>query len=152
MGQHRAFKVACLIPLAISPSVVAAQFCAANQTCWPSADVWSTFNTSVGGRLVAPRPPGWACHDPNYDEVACNDFKTNWNSSFWRANQTGAMQNPIWDSPRCGIDTPRNATCDQGFVPHYSVDAQSETHVSEAVKFANKHNLRLVVKNTGHDL
>ncbi|CCO36641.1 hypothetical protein BN14_10783 [Rhizoctonia solani AG-1 IB] len=61
------------------------------------------------------------------------------------------MQNPIWDSPRCGIDTPRNATCDQGFVPHYSVDAQSETHVSEAVKFADKHNLRLVVKNTGHD-
>ncbi|KAG8759818.1 hypothetical protein FRC11_001331 [Ceratobasidium sp. 423] len=42
-------------------------------------------------------------------------------------------------------------TCEQGFVPIYSVDARNENHVSEAVKFAGEHNLRLVVKNTGHD-
>ncbi|CAE6367063.1 unnamed protein product [Rhizoctonia solani] len=151
MGQNRTCKVAYFIPLALSPTVLAAQLCTANQTCWPSADLWSAFNASIDGQLVAPHPPGWACHDPNYDEVVCNDFKANWNSSFWRANQTGAMQNPVWDSPQCNVDSPRNATCDQGFVPHYSVDAKSESHVSEAVRFADKYNLRLVVKNTGHD-
>ncbi|MBE3048343.1 FAD-dependent oxidoreductase [Candidatus Bathyarchaeota archaeon] len=33
----------------------------------------------------------------------------------------------------------------------YSVAARSAADVSAAVKFAGKHNVRLVVKNTGHD-
>ncbi|KAG8748769.1 hypothetical protein FRC11_011898, partial [Ceratobasidium sp. 423] len=82
--------------------------------------------------LVAPRPPAWACHDPNYDDAACNYVKANWNNSFWRVNQTGAMQN-------------------NGFVPVYSVDTRDDDHVMRAVKFAGEYNLRLVVKNTGHD-
>ncbi|KAJ1305349.1 hypothetical protein OPQ81_000364 [Rhizoctonia solani] len=125
--------------------------CTANQTCWPSPDTWSAFNSSVGGHLVAPRPPGWVCHDPNYDEAACNDVKAGWNSTFWRTDQPGAMMNIFWDSPGCSIDTPRSTRCEQGFVPVYSVDARNENHVSEAVKFAGEHNLRVVVKNTGHD-
>ncbi|KAF8749061.1 oxygen-dependent FAD-linked oxidoreductase family [Rhizoctonia solani] len=137
MGQIQAFAVAFLTSLALLPTVLAAELCQANQSCWPSVDAWSTFNTSIGGQLVAPHPPGWACHDPNYDEIACNDFKANWNSSFWRANQTGAMQNPIWDSLQCSFGSPRDETCDQGFVPYYSVDAQSDIHVIEAVKFAD---------------
>ncbi|QRW23165.1 FAD-binding domain protein [Rhizoctonia solani] len=151
MGQIQAFAVAFLTSLALLPTVLAAELCQANQSCWPSVDAWSTFNTSIGGQLVAPHPPGWACHDPNYDEIACNDFKANWNSSFWRANQTGAMQNPIWDSLQCSFGSPRDETCDQGFVPYYSVDAQSDIHVIEAVKFADRYNLSLVVKSTGHD-
>ncbi|KAJ1308117.1 hypothetical protein OPQ81_002179 [Rhizoctonia solani] len=147
MTWTRKFILASLLAL----KVLATLHCTADQTCWPSADVWSAFNASLNGRLVAPRPPGWVCHDPNYDEVACNNVKINWNSSFWRANQTGAMQNPVWDSLGCGIDSPRNVTCDQGFVPHYSVDARTVGHVSQAVMFADKYNISLVVKNTGHD-
>ncbi|CAE6483923.1 unnamed protein product [Rhizoctonia solani] len=134
-----------------SSGVFAAQRCTANQPCWPSVNIWASFNSSVNGKLVAPRPPGWVCHDPNYDEAACNIAKENWNNSFWRANQTGAMENPVWDSLGCDINTPRNVTCDQGFVPHYAIDAQNDSHVSEAVQFADKYNLSLVVKNTGHD-
>ncbi|CAE7130741.1 unnamed protein product [Rhizoctonia solani] len=151
MNRDRICGLACLVTFVFSPLVFAAQHCTANQSCWPSSKLWAAFNSSVDGRLVAPRPPGWACHDPNYDEAVCNDFQANWNSSFWRANQTGAMQNPIWDSLECNVGTPRDVTCDQGFVPHYSVDARNDDHVSKAVKFADKYNLRLVVKNTGHD-
>ncbi|KAG8706369.1 hypothetical protein FRC11_008296 [Ceratobasidium sp. 423] len=151
MDRTGTFKLACFFISVLSPGVLAALHCTADQICWPSATVWSTFNSSVDGRLVAPRPPGWVCHDPNYDEVACDNVKANWNSSFWRANQTGAMENPVWDSLGCGIDTPRNVTCDQGFVPHYSVDARNASHVSKAVMFADKYNISLVIKNTGHD-
>ncbi|KAG9080683.1 hypothetical protein FRC06_006280, partial [Ceratobasidium sp. 370] len=135
----------------ISTSALARDLCTASQKCWPSSDVWSTFNASINGRLVAPRPPAWPCHDPNYDETACLDVKANWNSSFWRSDQVGAMQDLIWDSLDCDIDTPRNKTCTQGFVPVYSVAAQAASDVSKAVVFAAKHKLRLVVKNTGHD-
>ncbi|KAG9077466.1 hypothetical protein FS749_010633, partial [Ceratobasidium sp. UAMH 11750] len=50
------------------------------------------------------------------------------------------------------INTPRNVACEQGFVPTYSVAAKGESDISKAVLFAGKHRLKLVVKNTGHDL
>ncbi|CAE6529064.1 unnamed protein product [Rhizoctonia solani] len=151
MIRTQTLRLSLLVACAFSPGVLAAKHCTANDSCWPSADMWSTFNVSVGGHLVAPLPPAWACHDPNYDDAACNYVKTNWNNSFWRANQTGAMQNSVWDSPYCRTDTPRNIPCDQAFVPVYSVDARDDDHVTKAVEFAGKHNLKLVVKNTGHD-
>ncbi|KAG8703845.1 hypothetical protein FRC08_002611 [Ceratobasidium sp. 394] len=134
-----------------SNSTFARDFCTASQKCWPSSGVWSSFNASISGRLVAPRPPAWPCHDPNYDEAACLDAKANCNNSFWRSDQVGAMQDPIWESLGCNIDTPRHEACKQGFVPVYSVAAQEASDVSKAVMFATKHKLRLVVKNTGHD-
>ncbi|EUC60507.1 FAD-binding domain protein [Rhizoctonia solani AG-3 Rhs1AP] len=154
MGSiSRRLKIAAAVAFTFFPCALAVAngHCTANQTCWPSPDTWSAFNRSVDGQLVTPRPPGWVCHDPNYDETACNDVKTNWNNSFWRTDQPGAMMNIFWDSPGCNIDTPRNVTCEQGFVPIYSVDVRNENHVSEAVKFAGQYNLKLVVKNTGHD-
>ena len=38
-----------------------------------------------------------------------------------------------------------------GSVPPVGVDARSGTDIQAAVNFANKHNLKLVVKSTGHD-
>ncbi|CAE6474213.1 unnamed protein product, partial [Rhizoctonia solani] len=61
------------------------------------------------------------------------------------------MMNIFWGNTECSIDAPRNVACEQGFIPIYSVDARNEKHVSEAVKFAGQHNLKSVVKNTGHD-
>ncbi|KAG9088949.1 hypothetical protein FS749_001731 [Ceratobasidium sp. UAMH 11750] len=136
----------------ISSIALARDFCAPSQKCWPSSEVWSIFNVSINGRLATPRPPAWPCHDPDYDEAACFDAKANWNNSFWRSDQLGAMQDPIWESLGCDIDTPRNVTCKQGSVPIYSVAAQEASDVSKAVMFAAKHKLRLVIKNTGHDL
>ncbi|KAG8696540.1 hypothetical protein FRC08_007085, partial [Ceratobasidium sp. 394] len=142
---------ALLIGALLSSGAAARDLCTASQKCWPSSNVWSSFNASINGRLVAPRPPAWPCHDPNYDEAACVDAKTNWNSSFWRSDQVGAMQSTIWDSLYCDINAPRNETCKQGFVPAYSVTAEEAGDVSKAVAFAAKYKLRLVVKNTGHD-
>lgn len=132
-------------------SRLASSLCTASQKCWPSPFTWSAFNASINGHLVAPRPPAWPCHDPNYDEAACEVVKAQWFDPFWRANQTGAMQDPVWESPDCGISSPRNVTCKQGFVPTYAVVAHEASDVSKAVAFAGQHNLRLVVKNTGHD-
>ncbi|CAE6527505.1 unnamed protein product [Rhizoctonia solani] len=126
-------------------------YCSFGEKCWPSTKTWSKFNASIDGRLIAPRPPAWPCHDPDYNEAACNEVKSNWESSLWRANQAGAMQDPVWESPGCDIYTPRNVSCSQGFVPAYSVVALNGSDVSKAVSFARKYKLKLVIKNTGHD-
>ncbi|KAG8791887.1 hypothetical protein FRC12_007875 [Ceratobasidium sp. 428] len=61
------------------------------------------------------------------------------------------MQDPIWESLDCDINTPQNETCKQGFAPICSAVAREASDVSKAVLFVGKYNLRLVIKNTGHD-
>ncbi|CAE6478775.1 unnamed protein product, partial [Rhizoctonia solani] len=140
-----------LVGLLLISGSLGVDYCSFGEICWPSDSTWSNFNASINGRLVAPRPPAWPCHDPNYDEATCNNVKANWENSFWRSNQTGAMQDPVWESPGCDIYTLRNVTCNQGFVPIYSVVALDRNDVSKAVSFAKRYKLRLVIKNTGHD-
>lgn len=41
--------------------------------------------------------------------------------------------------------------CTKGGYPEWVVDAQSPAHIQLAINFTKTHNLRLVVKNTGHD-
>lgn len=45
---------------------------------WPSSSTWDSFNTTVGGRLIATVPIGSPCHDPTYDAVACAALQTEW--------------------------------------------------------------------------
>lgn len=47
--------------------------------------------------------------------------------------------------------TPLSRPCMQGSIPTRYVDAQSVEDVKKTLQFASDNNLRLVVKNTGHD-
>ncbi|KAF9236140.1 hypothetical protein BU15DRAFT_77240 [Melanogaster broomeanus] len=51
----------------------------------------------------------------------------------------------------CYINTTITGTCGQGRVPVIGVDARSVADIQAAINFAVKYNLKLVVKNTGHD-
>lgn len=60
---------------------------------------------------------------------------------------------PFWSNSSC---YPSNAggcaeTCDQGVVPTHVIKATKVSDIQAGVKFARKHNLRLIVRNTGHD-
>lgn len=44
-----------------------------------------------------------------------------------------------------------NATCTLGNMATYAINVSDAASAAAGVKFARKHNLRLVVKNTGHD-
>ncbi|KAG0235998.1 hypothetical protein BGW41_000585 [Actinomortierella wolfii] len=45
----------------------------------------------------------------------------------------------------------QTSSCVQGAVPLYTVNVSSVADVQAAVRFASKYNIRLAVKNTGHD-
>jgi hypothetical protein len=46
---------------------------------WPSDSVWSTFNSSVGGRLIKTIPIGSPCFTgPLFDAAKCQNIKDNW--------------------------------------------------------------------------
>ncbi|KAJ3281274.1 hypothetical protein HK104_000110 [Borealophlyctis nickersoniae] len=70
--------------------------------------------------------------------------------------QPGAMYNYNWEmkneTDRCLIDKEAwSEDCGQGNVVSYAVNASTAAHVIATVRFAAKHNIRLVVKGTGHD-
>ncbi len=48
------------------------------------------------------------------------------------------------------FDTP-SAPCDLGSLPVYAIKATDVSDIAAGVKFAWKNNIRLVIKNTGHE-
>ncbi|CAF5000659.1 unnamed protein product, partial [Rotaria sp. Silwood1] len=95
--------------------------------CWPNKFVWRKFNKSIDGRLIFVRPTAAFCagNPPNME--VCNDARSQWTSDL------------------------ENVTCTQGSVPLYGVNATTVEHVIATIRLANEYNLRLVIKNTGHD-
>jgi FAD/FMN-containing dehydrogenase len=51
----------------------------------------------------------------------------------------------------CYVESKRSVPCGQGRVSLYSVTAQSTADIQAAVRFAKEHNLRIAIRNTGHD-
>ncbi|KAG2414763.1 hypothetical protein HFD88_005951 [Aspergillus terreus] len=130
--------------------------CRSHESCWPSPRDWTALNHSIEGNLVAVRPAAAVCHSPATDEAACTVVTEQWTNSTWRAAQPGAVQWGNFEAwpernESCYIENPPNVPCGQGRISLYSVLARSAAHIQEAVRFARRRNLRLVIKNTGHD-
>jgi len=148
------FLLLSLLPLCSAVPQRGRQRCTAVDTCWPSVDIWNEFNSSIAGRLIATRPSAAVCHAEDYDEVACLTAKQNWTVSDWRTEQPGAYTGMLWEYgpvAQCFINTIREAACQQGYVPRYSVNASSIEDIQQAIHFADEHDLLLAIKNTGHD-
>ncbi|KAF7341153.1 FAD-binding domain-containing protein [Mycena venus] len=120
---------------------------------YPSLMQWNAFNSTISGRLVPVVPSAKYCE--SLPRSACTDEQ--WTSALFRGTIPGAMDQVNWEQ---GYDLKppslclRNgtSTCGQGDVPIYSVEAETVEDIKYVVKFASNHNLRLVVKASGHDL
>ncbi|KAF4234652.1 hypothetical protein CNMCM8980_008618 [Aspergillus fumigatiaffinis] len=128
--------------------------CQPHQPCWPSPQEWNALNRSIDGNLVAVQPVAAPCHiNPN--STTCQEVTAQWSNSVWRAAQPGALQWENWGAwpehnESCYIET-APYTCKQGRISLYSAVVQNAGHIQEAVRFARRHNIRLAVKNSGHD-
>ncbi|KAJ6557664.1 hypothetical protein B0H19DRAFT_1148313 [Mycena capillaripes] len=111
---------------------------------FPDANTWSTLNATISGRLVVAVPSAKYCADLG----GCSDAQ--WTSALFRSGIPGAM-NQGYDLNPPSLCLRNSTTCGQGDVPLYSVEAQTAEDIQNAVKFAAAHNLRLVVKSSGHD-
>lgn len=150
----KAFLALPLVGLAFaSPDATSNCRCRPHQSCWPAPQEWSTLNSSVQGNLQALQPVAAPCHKGN--KAACAAVTSQWTNSTWRAAQPGAVQWENWEAwsernQSCLLETPQKS-CEQGGISLYSVLAKSACHVQEGVRFAKKHNLRLAIRNSGHD-
>jgi len=60
---------------------------------------------------------------------------------------------PFWSNSTCYPSNAGSCTsdCKQGVVPTYVIKATKVSDIQAGIKFAKKYNLRLIIRNTGHD-
>ncbi|KAF7719017.1 FAD binding, berberine domain-containing protein [Penicillium ucsense] len=130
--------------------------CRPTDKCWPSTKEWTALNKTLNGNLAAVRPAAFVCHAPDYNAEACQVVKDSWSNSVWRSSQAGAIQWENWEAwperdQSCYVESPEDSVCQQGRISLFSANVQSAKDIQHAVRFAGNHNLRLVIKNSGHD-
>ncbi|TFY77864.1 hypothetical protein EWM64_g6152 [Hericium alpestre] len=152
-----------LLGLALASAASASRKCRCLSTdpCFPSRSQWNTFARSLSQPLIAnQRPLASPCYptSQDYSPSACAAATTGHLDDDFLATSSNALQYTNFESvltntsiQGCGFDVAPNSTCFQGRVPTYSINATTVADVQSAVRFAAQHNLRLVVKNTGHD-
>ncbi|TGO19531.1 hypothetical protein BPAE_0340g00020 [Botrytis paeoniae] len=128
--------------------------CMPEDDCWPGTEVWTELNKTVGGRLIAMRPAtmlGAVCHDPQYNQVACEIARKNWNECHFHHTNPASFMMPYFQNRTCDPFTSRDEPCVLGHHANYLINISGPADITAGLKFANEKNVRLVIKNTGHD-
>ncbi|KAH9944362.1 FAD-binding domain-containing protein [Epithele typhae] len=134
--------------------------CLFGDPCWPGPAEFARLEHHVSQPLLHPVPPASPCYPVSAPSGDCADVHAQWTNASWRAERPGAMQGAVFETfvfpngttSACFMDTALGVPCTQGSVPVVGVDARAIEDVQAAVRFAAAHNLRVVVKTTGHDL
>ncbi|KAL3429837.1 FAD binding domain protein [Aspergillus tetrazonus] len=129
--------------------------CFPGDPCWPNESEWASFNASVGGNLIATSPIASTCHTDTwfvpYNRQACADLRGNWNNPATHYETSSSPMEPWFTNFSCSPFTEPSTPCTIGPLIRYAVKVSSATDVERSLKFAKEHNIRLVIRNTGHD-
>ncbi|RHZ66420.1 hypothetical protein CDV55_106611 [Aspergillus turcosus] len=131
---------------------------APGHACWPQQANWQRLNGTIGGNLMSLRPAGSVCFGTNHSVAECEDMVENFRNTSWRVQNPASLQVVNWENWRHGKQScyrppdGKVSKCDQGRVAVFSAYVQSVRQVQEVVKFAAANDLRLTIRNTGHDL
>lgn len=64
---------------------------------------------------------------------------------------SSSVMAPFFANQSCDPWNPRERPCELGTYVRYAVNATGSEHIAAAVRFAQNKNVRLVIRNTGHD-
>ncbi|KAI1842226.1 hypothetical protein JX266_011634 [Neoarthrinium moseri] len=126
---------------------------------WPSRYLWKLFDVLLGGALIETVPYAAACYDDfgKFNQQQCGFLTDNWtNGSLYHAQDPTSVNAVLFQGqsclpPRLLPNTTATRHCTVGGYPSYAVKVSNVAQVQLAVNLARNLNLRLVIKNTGHD-
>ncbi|KAF5006939.1 hypothetical protein FDECE_6715 [Fusarium decemcellulare] len=146
-------SIASLALLAVSANGSATPKCRSlpGDASWPSTSLWNQLNKTVDGNLIKTVPLGSPCHDPNFDAVACAALQVAWKLPQTHFTSSSSVMQAYFANQSCDPFLAETRPCTLGNYPAYAVKVSNSRQVAAAVKFANDNNIRLVVRNTGHD-
>ncbi|KAK3321760.1 hypothetical protein B0H66DRAFT_494356 [Apodospora peruviana] len=134
--------------------------CYPGDSCWPKAQTWNQLNRTVDGKLLVHVPPGAPCHSTfagpfgtvrTYDAAACQTATDNWGNETWTVEQPAAALWTYFTNDTCVPTADRSQPCTLGYYGVYVIMATKRSHVKAGIDFARRNNIRLIVRNTGHD-
>ncbi|KAI1301069.1 FAD binding domain-containing protein [Xylaria venustula] len=120
---------------------------------WPLEADWAQLNSTLDGALLTPVPISAVCYNGPYQNTnQCNTLLRNASSSRFYINDPLSVLTmwPEGDTCYASANT-TGLNCTQGGWPNYVVNVTTVKQIQGAVNFARNKNLRLIVKNTGHD-
>ncbi|THU80375.1 FAD-binding domain-containing protein [Dendrothele bispora CBS 962.96] len=119
---------------------------------WPTRSVWNAFNASVDGRLIRTVPIASPCHNPTFDAEKCQSIRDNWHEVSLHLPSSSSVMTPFFANDSCDPFTAPDAPCVIGsYIIQYAVNVSTKAHVLKTTEFARNHNIRFVLRNTGHD-
>lgn len=121
---------------------------------WPNLTAWSKLNATLKGQLIATVPQAHVCHTAPYnyyDPTACAKLQSTWTQAETYVPRPAEILNAYFQNQSCDPFTPISRTCELGNYAAYSINVTTAQHVIAGFDFARQHNIRLVVKTTGHD-
>lgn len=132
--------------------------CQPGESCWPSASTFASFEKNLTNPLIPLQPVLTVCHPANsssYSQSACDAVQAVYNTPQYRTSQPAALQFITWENliSSSGVsECPSNVSipCSQGRVPAMAINVSSVSDIQQGIAFANLHNLKLVVKNSGY--
>lgn len=134
--------------------------CFPGDLCWPTVSEWAAFNETVGGRLVATQPLAAVCHYDvflAYDAEACAALVDVWDLPETHYVSSSSPMAPFWSNNTCSPYSAPSDQCNANALVQYAVNVSSEsleTSLADyraTLDFVSKRNIRLVIRNTGHD-
>ncbi|PYH83210.1 FAD-binding domain-containing protein [Aspergillus uvarum CBS 121591] len=118
---------------------------------WPAASTWTRLNATVGGRLLATNPLAHSCHDPTYDNATCTTLERQWGEPSLQIPYPAEFLSPWFQNQSCVPFTDQSTPCELGNYASYSINVTGPRDIVAGLSFAQSNNVRLTIKNTGHD-
>lgn len=107
------------------------------------------------GRLIATKPIASSCHKSQdfepYDPEKCNKLKSAWELPETHYQTSSSVMASLFVKQSCDPFLPPDSQCELGAYIQYAVDARGAADYQRTIEFTRSHNIRLVIRNTGHD-
>ncbi|KAK3935483.1 hypothetical protein QBC46DRAFT_422497 [Diplogelasinospora grovesii] len=152
-------KTSKVVVSALLAGAFGAVACHASRTCrylpgdagWPSQAAWHQLNNTVGGRLIAGTPLGRPCFEPDLNAAECAAIKAEWTDLHPFIADPVNVMSPYWMNNSCDPFYGPSGTCKLGSLAVYAINVTNAQDAVAGVRFASANNIRLTIKNTGHD-
>jgi hypothetical protein len=134
--------------------------CYFDDACWPKKSQWDRLNTTVTGNLRVHVPPEAVCHNQftgplgsvsSYNKEACDEVQAKYADEQWSVEQDGILLWKYFSNYTCAPTDDPTSPCTLGYYGVFIIDAQTREHIKAGLDFARDNNIRLVIRNTGHD-
>ncbi|KAK4187028.1 hypothetical protein QBC35DRAFT_251403 [Podospora australis] len=134
--------------------------CHPGDYCWPKPIEWSNLNATVGGNLRVNIPIGAPCHNRfegplgtvnTYNAAQCAAVTAGFPDEQFQIEHPTAGLWTYFTNDTCRPTTNPTDSCTLGYYPALYITAKTIGHIQAGINFARKNNLRLIIRNTGHD-